>query len=251
MRKIKLKRAFNMSKKRRKALMFLSKYSPDGKAAVYTLGFTYLFLIAEIVYRIKIQKEMCTFELLLLFLIFAIFGLFKKLFTDASAPRRFDGTLLPIGDSKKEKKERNRYYRFSAFLYSLVFALVAFLGVLLSSNMINVNLAVELLVDKEMPNFTISLLVAAVAFVIAYIFTYMVDFLWYEHIIGYARLELEEQMLEAPDIKEDFEKIKAEQSEFEENIEEITESNTEAEEIKPAPKKRGRPRKVTVEESKN
>ena len=35
--------------RRRKAFKALSKYSSDGKAAVFTLGFAYLFLIVEIV----------------------------------------------------------------------------------------------------------------------------------------------------------------------------------------------------------
>ncbi len=219
--------------KRRKAFKALSKYSSDGKAAVFTLGFAYLFLIVEIVYKFKIERQTCVWELLLLFLMFAVFGFVKKLFTNSASPKRFDGTALPTGDSKEDKEERNKYYKFSALLYSIVFSTVAFLAVLFSADILNVNLAVEFFFEKEIPNFIFSLFTTAIVFGISYLFTYMIDFLWYENLIAYAK-EAEEN--QAPDIKEDFEKIKSE-------AQIIT-----SEETKPAPKKRGRPPKKKTEE---
>lgn len=223
--------------KRRKAFKALSKYSSDGKAALYTLGFAYLFLIVEIVYKFKVERETCTWELLLLFLMFAMFGLFKKLFTNAASPKRFDGTLLPVGDSKEDKSERNKYYKFSACAYACVFSLVAFLGILFSADILNVNLAIEFLFENEIPNFLFSLIGAVFTFGISYLLSYMIDYLWYENLIAYANEEEKAELLEAPDIKEDFEKIKAQTKEA------VTE------EVKPAPKKRGRPPKKKAEEA--
>ena len=211
--------------RRRKAFKALSKYSSDGKAAVFTLGFAYLFLIVEIVYKFKIERQTCVWELLLLFLMFAVYGFVKKLFTNSASPKRFDGTVLPTGDSAEDKAARNKYYKFSALLYSIVFSSVAFLAVLFSADILNVNLAVEFFFEREIPNFIFSLFTTAIVFGISYLFTYMIDFLWYENLIAYAK---EAEANEAPDIKEDFEKIKNE--------------------TKPTPKKRGRPAKKKAEE---
>lgn len=264
---------------RKKAFKALSKYSSDGKAAVFTLGFAYLFLIVEIVYKFKIQRQTCTWELLLLFLMFAVFGLVKKLFTNSASPKRFDGTALPTGDSEEDKKERNSYYKFSALLYSIVFSSVAFLGVLFSADILNVNLAVEFFFEKEVPNFIFSLVSTALVFGISYLFTYMIDFLWYENLIAYAKEAKEYDENETPDIKKDFKKIKSankkalnkEKKDATQNekevIQEVSEEKEEEEtEIKeaekntaenivtdetpaPAPKKRGRPPKKALEKS--
>ena len=269
--------------KRKKAFKALSKYSSDGKAAIFTLGFTYVYLIVEIIYKFKFQKQSCGFELLLLFLMFAIYGFIKKLFTNSFAPKRFDGTLLPTGDSEEEKQTRNNYYKFSALLYSIVFSSVAFLGILFNAELLGVNLAIEFFFEKEVPNFIFSLFTTAIVFGISYLFTYMIDFLWYENIIAYAN---EVKNAENLDLKKDFKKIKSKEkkalkkeqkaSKKAETSEKNTKAEIEVEEsatqtettvqeesaeetvevipadtqeaVAPAPKKRGRPKKIKPEE---
>lgn len=238
--------------KKRKFHSPLSHYSSDGKAAVFTLAFAYLYLIFEIAYAFKVNREVKTWSLIMLFLMFAAFGVFRKLFAKTSVPRRFDGKLLDTDQTKKAKRSRNRYYLLSATLYGAVFAIVNFLSLFLSSEVNTINLGIEFIVDKELPNYAIAIISSAFFFILITVFAYMIDFLWYEYKVSayneeQERIRLEEEAL-ADKIKE--EKIKAQQSQpvkrrvrpKKETSEQPTASKTES-----TSKKRGRPKK-TVEQ---
>lgn len=217
--------------KKKRNKKFFSNFSSDSKAALFTLGFVYLFLITETVYKVKRNRDICTWELMLIFLMFAVFGIFKKFFTSTSRPNGFDGQPLPIGTTKEEKDARNKYYLFSSLLYALVFAIVVFIAFSVSANVVNVNIAIELFADTEKSNILTSLLISVIFFVISFSLAYIINYVWYEHCITYLR----ETEIPAPDIKEDFEKIKLRQSDDIKN------------EQKPSPKKRGRPKKQVEE----
>lgn len=189
-------------------------------AALYTLGFSYLFIIAEITYKIKVLHEVCTWEVILLFVIPAIYGIFTKLFSKSEIPLDMKGEPLPIGNTKPEKKQRNRFYRLNAFIYALIFAIVLTIGFWSSSNLNSVNIGSELFFDFELPNFVFGLIISAILFPIVYLATVMVEYVWYEYKISqYNLLVL---------IREEAEQEELEQTE-QENGEDAKEEITVAE----------------------
>lgn len=199
------------------------------KAAFSTLVFVYIYLIAEIFYKHFKNGELCEWEFILLFLIFAIYGLIKKLSLSNDVPKNFNGTPLPLSLSKEDKKIRNTYYVINTAVYTAVFSVVLLLALLFSTNSIGVNIALELFTENAVPNFFVSLLITLIFALPVYAFTYVINFLWYENRI--AELAADELKNPAPDISEDIKKIKSEQNEE-----------------KPAPKRRGRPPKAKAEE---
>ncbi len=157
-------------------------------AGFYTLCFGYLFIIAEITYKIKVLHEICTWEVVFLFLIPAVYGIFIKLFSKSEIPLDMKGEPLPIGNDKSDKKQRNKFYRLNAFIYALIFAIVLAIGFLSSSQVSNVNIASELLFDKELPNFLFGVIFSAILFPIVYLAIYMVEYVWYEYKISQYKL---------------------------------------------------------------
>lgn len=158
--------------------------SSSNISALYTLGFCYLFIIAEITYKIKVLHQVCTWEVILLFLIPAVYGIFKKLFSKSEIPVDEKGNPLPTGNTKQEKKQRNRFYRFNAFVYALIFAVVLIIGFSSSSTISNVNIFSELLFDIEFPNFLFSVIISVILFPIVYLASLMVEYVWYEYKIS-------------------------------------------------------------------
>lgn len=190
-------------------------------AALYTLGFSYLFIIAEITYKIKVLHEVCTWEVILLFVIPAIYGIFTKLFSKSEIPLDMKGEPLPVGNTKPEKKQRNRFYRLNAFIYALIFAIVLTIGFWSSSNLNSVNIGSELFFDFELPNFVFGLIVSAILFPIVYLATVMVEYVWYEYKISqYNLLVLIREEAEQEELKQ------TEQENGEEAKEEITVAET-------------------------
>lgn len=163
---------------------FTDGYSPDGKAAVYTLAFAYLYLLAEIVYKMKVNREICSWEFLLLFLMFAAFGFFKKMFSNPLFLTDLNGNRLPLGSQKAEKKIRSGHYARSSFLYSAVFAVTAFLALLFSSDLNHLDISVEFLAERHFPNWTASLMLACILMIVAFPVVYMIEYLWYERKIS-------------------------------------------------------------------
>lgn len=153
-------------------------------AALYTLGFCCLFIIAEITYKIKVLHEVCAWEVILLFLIPAVYGIFTKLFSKSEIPLNMKGEPLPTGNTKQDKKERNKFYRLNAFIYALIFAIVLSIGFLSSSMISNVNIGSELFLDIELPNFLFGVIFSAVLFPIVYLATVAVEYVWYEYKIS-------------------------------------------------------------------
>lgn len=202
--------------------------SNDGKAALFTLAFVYLFIIAEIIYKVKIERKTCTMEIILLFLIFSVFGIFKKLFSKAVLPTDLNGNPLPHGYSKEEKKVRSIAYRKSALIYSLVFAFINTVAFSCNSAINNVNVAEELFFENGFPSFLFAIIVSAVFTPIVFLFAYIIESLWYEY-----KISLYNEMLERK--KQEQELLKA-----------LIEKQRKTEQ-KPAPKKRGRPPKEKQE----
>lgn len=190
-------------------------------AALYTLGFCYLFIIAEITYKIKVLHEVCTWEVIILFLIPAVYGIFRKLFSKGEIPLDTKGEPLPTGNTKSDKKQRNKFYRFNAFIYALIFAVVLAVGFLSSSMISNVNIGSELLFDAELPNFIFGAIFSLILFPIVYLATFMVEYVWYEYKISQYNLlvlireeaELEEKAAEQEtESKDSEEEIKTEEA---------------------------------------
>lgn len=155
--------------------------SSNGKAALFTLGFCYLFVIAEITYKIKVAEEVCTWEIILLFLMLAVYGLFQKLFTKSEIPLNSKGEPLPTGYTKPEKKKRNAFYRINALIYSVIFCIILVVAFVNSSLVSNVNIGSELFFDTELPNFVFGLILAAIIFPIFYLISVAVEYVWYEY----------------------------------------------------------------------
>ncbi len=179
----------------KKKTITVKPVSHDGKAALFTLGFAYVYLLVEIIYKFKRERVVCTWELVLLFLLFAVFGFLKKLFSETAVPCSFDGTPLPAGDSQEDKAIRNQHYKKSALLYALVFSTVTLLATSVSSNIHSVNLGIELFFDTEVPNFILAFIVSAILFGVVYLLAYMIDYLWYEERLS-ALQNQEEQTLD-------------------------------------------------------
>lgn len=158
--------------------------SSNGKAALFTLGFCYLFVIAEITYKIKVAGEVCTWEIILLFLMLSVYGLFQKLFSGSDVPRDLKGEPLPTGYTKPEKKKRSAFYRLNALIYSVIFAVILAVAFISSSMVSNVNIGSELLFDTELPNFVFGIILSAIIFPIFYLVSLMVEYVWYEYKIS-------------------------------------------------------------------
>ncbi len=183
--------------------------SSNGKAALFTLGFCYLFVIAEITYKIKVAGEVCTWEIILLFLMLSVYGIFQKLFSGSEVPRNLKGEPLPTGYTKPEKKERNAFYRINALIYSVIFAVILVIAFISSSMVSNVNIGSELLFDTELPNFVFGIILAAVLFPIFYLVSLMVEFVWYEYKVSQYNLLIiirEEKLNEEDNEDEDEDK---------------------------------------------
>ncbi len=209
------------------------KLSP--KASAITLCFTYLYIIAEIFYKVKIERISCTWEIILLFLIFSVYGILKKLFSNEELPCDHKGSPLPTGDSKKEKRRRNTFYKKSALIYSAIFAVISTIAFSCSSLLSNVNVSSQLFFDTELPNFILAVIISVIFLPIIYIFAYMIEYLWYEYKISV------------------YNEIMAEKEEEENRRREILlkiQQEIEAEKSSEPPKRRGRPRKVVNEEIK-
>lgn len=209
-------------KKHQKTAIFKSA---SGKAAFSTLVFVYVYLIAEIFYKHFTKGELCEWEFILLFLIFAMYGLIKKISLSNDIPTNFDGSPLPLSLSKEDKKIRNRYYIINTVVYTTIFSVVLLLALLFSTNSIGINIALELFTENAEPNFFVSLLITLVFALPVYAFTYVINFLWYENRI--AELAADQLKNPAPDISEEIKKIKSEET--------------------TVPKRRGRPPKAKVE----
>lgn len=190
--------------------------SSNGKAALFTLGFCYLFIIAEITYKIKIAGEVCTWEIILLFLMLSVYGIFQKLFSGSEVPRDFKGDLLPTGYTKPEKKKRNAFYRINALIYSVIFAIALVVAFVSSSMASNVNIGSELIFDTELPNFVFGVIMAAILFPIFYGVCLTVEYVWYEYKISQYNLLViirEEKMIEEETQNEADEENEAEKKE--------------------------------------
>jgi hypothetical protein len=175
----KLDKLFRKKKRAKQAIK-----NSSNLAALYTLLFCYLFIIAEITYKIKVLHEVCTWEVIFLFLIPAVYGIFVKLFSKSEIPLDHKGNPLPTGNAKADKKQRNKFYRFNSLIYALIFAIVLAIGFLSSSLVSNVNFGSELLFDKELPNFIFGAIFSVILFPIVYFATYMVEYVWYEYKIS-------------------------------------------------------------------
>lgn len=158
--------------------------SSNGKAALFTLGFCYLFVIAEITYKIKVAGEVCTWEVILLFLMLSVYGIFQKLFSGSEIPLNFKGEPLPTGSSKAEKKERNAFYRINSLIYSVIFSVILVVAFISSSIVSNVNIGSELFFNAEIPNLVFGIILAAIIFPIFYLISLTVEFVWYEYKIS-------------------------------------------------------------------
>lgn len=158
--------------------------SGNGKAALFTLGFCYLFVIAEITYKVKVAGEVCTWEIILLFLMISVYGLFQKLFSKTEVPLNFKGEPLPTGYTKPEKKKRNAFYRINALIYSVIFCVILAFAFISSSVVSNVNIGSELIFSTELPNSVFGLIVAAIFFPVFYVLSVTVEFVWYEYKIS-------------------------------------------------------------------
>ncbi|MEE0945923.1 MAG: hypothetical protein U0M42_03725 [Acutalibacteraceae bacterium] len=219
----------------KKKINFSLNLGDHSKAAVFTLGFIFLYLIAEIVYKVKVQKEVCTWEIILLFLIFSVYELFKKLFAKGEVPKDFNGKPLPLSDKISDRKKRNRYYKKSALIYTVIFGIITGVAFSCSSLLSNVNIGSELFFDNELPNILVSILVAIVFMPVIYIFAYIIEFLWYEY-----KISLYNELLA---IKE--EQIQKER-EFLLSVQQEAQAIEKS--INPTPKRRGRPPKTKTEE---
>lgn len=224
-------------KKRGKSKKFSFSFNlgNNSKAAVFTLSFVFLYLIAEIVYKVKIERQTCTWEIILLFLIFSVYEVFKKLFAKGEIPKDFKGKPLPVSNERSDKKARNRFYKKSALLYTVIFGAVTTLAFSSSSLLSNVNIGSELFFDIEIPNVIFSMLVAVVFMPIVYIFAYIIEFLWHEY-----KISLYKELLA----------IKEEQAKKERELLLLVQEETKALEAAAAPKKRrGRPPKAKAEDN--
>ncbi len=182
-----------MKNKKRRSIYILSGYSSDGKAALFTLAFTYLYLIAEIVYKFKVNHTVSSWEIVLLFLIFAVFGIAKKVFSSNSLPIDFYGEPLPIGNDKCSKRKRRNYYLIGSLGYALVFSVVTFLSITASSIIHKVNLGAELISEAAPSNTVLGIIAASIMFVVSFILTFMIDYVWYERKASVCRFIQEEE----------------------------------------------------------
>ena len=156
----------------------------NSKAALFTLGFCYLFVIAEITYKIRVSGEGCTWEIILLFLMLTVFGLFQKLFSKGEIPKDLKGEPLPTGDTKSDKKKRNAFYRFNAFVYSVIFSLALIVAFLSGTFISEISIGSELFANSEIPNFLFGLIIVAVTFPIFYLLSLAIEYVWYEYKIS-------------------------------------------------------------------
>ena len=173
-----------IKKDRTKKRSVSASTSNNGKAALFTLGFCYLFVIAEITYKIKVAGEICTWEIILLFLMLAVYGIFQKLFSKSEVPLNLNGEPLPIGYTKPDKRERSRFYHLNALIYTVIFSVVLVVAFLNSSLISNVNIGAELFFEKEVPNFVLGLILALILFPVFYFMSLMVEYVWYEYKIS-------------------------------------------------------------------
>lgn len=222
----------------RKKPSFSFNVGNNSKAAIFTLSFVFLYLIAEIVYKVKVERQTCTWEIILLFLIFSVYEIFKKLFHKGELPKDFTGKPLPVSNEAKDKKARNRFYKKSALVYTVIFGAVTALAFSSSSLLSNVNIGSELFFNIEIPNTIFSMLVAVVFMPVVYIFAYMIEFLWHEY-----KISLYKELLA---IKE--EQAKKEQELLLAMQEEVKKSETQTPPA--APKRRGRPPKAKTDSHK-
>lgn len=197
--------------KKNKFSSALGNYSQDGKAAVFTLAFAYIYLICEIIIKMKTTNKVCTWEIVLLFLMYALFGFFKKLFGSNKLPTDFSGNPLPLSDSEEDIKVRTAYYRRSALIYSLIFAVINFFSLVISSYVNKVNIAIEILFDIPVPNIITSLFATLLVFAIVYFVSYMIEYLWNESKINSMLSEMKiepkaEDEVKTEETKEETEK---------------------------------------------
>lgn len=232
----------------------LKNVSINGKASFLTLAFVYLYLICEIVYKIKVSKEICTWEIVMLFLVFSVYGIFNKLFSKTEIPLDFNGNPLTIGTSKKDKKTRNSFYIKSALIYSAVFVIVNTIAFWSSSTVNFVNIAAEFF-DKDVSNFFSGLIFSLVLFPFVYAFAYMIEYVWNEYKISaynaIQKIKAEDALLEAQ-AKEKAEKEALEKEKelinemISKRLDELKSKKTVKEEtntVSPPVKRRGRPPK--------
>ncbi len=201
------------------------------KASAITLCFTYLYLIAEIIYKVKFEKAGCTWEIILLFLIFSVYGILKKLFNTDQLPCDNDGNPLPTGDSPVDKKKRNAFYKKSALIYSAIFAVITTIACSCSSLLSNVDIGEQLFFNSKLPDFILAAIISIIFLPIIYIFAYFIEHLWYEY-----KLSVYNELIEQEEAEE--KRHKAILLKLQQELKE---------ESKPAPKRRGRPPKKTAE----
>lgn len=200
----------------------------NAKASTYTLVFTYIYLIAEIIYKVKIEKTSCTWELLLLFFIFSLYGILRKLFSKGEFPCDLSGAPLPSDDDEISKKKRTSFYKKSAIIYSAIFAVITTIAFSCSSLLSNVNVTSELFFDSNLPNFFLAVIISVIFIPIIFIFAYMIEYLWYEYKISV------------------YNEMKKKEEEQRELLLKLREQ-AKAEATSSAPKKRGRPKKEDSE----
>lgn len=220
-------------KKRGKKIKLSQSLSFNAKAAGFTIWFAYLYIIVEIFYKVRIEKVPCTFEVILLFLIFAIYGILSKLFSGYQLPCDHKGNPLPTGKIKADKRKRNSFYRRSALIYAFVFLFISIIAFSSSSLLSNVNVSSQLFFDTDMPNFVLAVIISVIFFPLIYIFAYMIEFLWYEYKVSVYNEIMEEKAEEEARHRELLLKVE----------EEIANEAL----AEPVPKKRGRPKKVDTD----
>ncbi len=155
-----------------------------GKAALFTLGFCFVFLAVEIGYKIKVERQICTWEVIMIFLMLSVYGIVQKLFSRADVPTNLRGEPLPTGKLKKDKRRRKSFYALNALIYSLMIAAAIILIFVTSSDINNINLGNEMFFDTDMSNFTFGLILSGSLFPIAFIVSFMVEYVWYEYRIA-------------------------------------------------------------------
>lgn len=172
--------------KREKNQCRQDKYNQNGhgKAALFTLGFCYIFLIIEIGYKIKIERQICTWEIALIFLMLSMYGIFQKLFSKSEVPTNLRGEPLPTGKDKKDKNYRKRFYALNALVYSVLIALAIIIMFVTSSDLSNVKVGTDTLFENDMSNFAFGLILAGCLFPIAFVISFMVEYVWYEYKIS-------------------------------------------------------------------
>jgi|GEM_PF-6546551 len=207
----------------------------DYKASAFTLCFAFIYIIAEIIYKVKFEKISCTWEIILLFLILFSYGFLRKIFDKQELPTDCNLNPLPNGYSKQDKRIRAEFYKKSALIYSAIFSVIIFIAFSCSSILSNVNIYSQIFGDFNLPNIILAVIVALISLPIAYIFSYMIEYLWYEYKISVYNEELE---------------IKREIEERHKAILLKLKEEAKAEKVAAEPiKKRGRPRKAASSES--